>query len=142
MPYYSYVQSVQNIALSELLGYPERMRLIEDNEAMSGKDDKPLRVGEVFRTLTDAVWSDVADARKAAAKQTEDDDEAVQVELSKVRRNLQRLHLRRLLSIMMGPRSLSGSASYAVFAVSSPYPSEARSLARLHVKEIQGLIAD
>ncbi len=158
-PYYAYVQSIQNIALSEMFAYGDRLRMIEDNEALADKDDKPLRSSEVFRTFTDAIWSDLVKARDEAAKPADSDDEEtddeeadedeesaedsmVELNLPKVRRNLQRQYLKHLVGITLGPRSLSGGAAFAYFSIGAPFPSESRSLARMHVKEIHALIKD
>jgi hypothetical protein len=148
-PFYAYVESIQNIALSEAFGSAEKLQMVENNEALADKDDKPLRTSEVFRTFTDAVWSDLAtalkDAKKSSADEDDEDaesDEGEELALSKVRRNLQRLHLRYLVDIVLGPRS-SAYAAYAYFSsVDSDFPSESRSLARAHLKEIHGMITD
>lgn len=162
VPFYGYIQSIQNIALSEAFGSAEKLRMIENNEALSAKDDKPLRTAEVFRTFTDAVWGDLKTALrkadKAAASKDADksDDESAdkedqdgdakepqELKLAKVRRNLERLHLKYLLKITLGPQAMSPYAAYAYFSsADSAFPAEARSLARLHVKEIQGLIKE
>ncbi|HYO25722.1 MAG TPA: zinc-dependent metalloprotease, partial [Lacipirellulaceae bacterium] len=178
VPYYEYVQAIQNIAMSEAFGSSARLGMIESNEALADEDSKPLRAAEVFRTFTDAVWSDLKGVAKQAAAKAEndakaeagdeaeedaddddssndsdddeadddsndDEDEAVKLAITKVRRNMQRTYLQYLITIALGPKYDSGSLAYALFAsASSPYPADARSLARQHLKEIHGLIRE
>lgn len=133
-PFYAYVASIQNVALAEAFGSGLRFRLIESNEALADEQDDPLRAADVFRTFTDAVWSDLQRADEGGSKE---------LKLSKVRRNLQRLHLRYLAGIVLWPKESGGaSAAYAMFTgMGDPFPAEARSLARQHLKEIRDLVA-
>src|SRR5690606_38166364 len=87
--------------------------------------------------FTDAIWSDLR-----AAKQAEEGEEAAELNLTKVRRNLQRRHLQYLVDIVLGPKGYGGMPmAYAMFTGSgAPFPAEARSLARRHLKEIQALV--
>jgi hypothetical protein len=139
IPYYAQVEAIQNIPLAEAFGSAARMELIESNEAMVDADAKPLQTAEVFRTFTDAIWSDLKNV-----KESEEDDEAVELSLSKVRRNLQRRHLQYLVDIVLGPKGFSGSPlAYAMFTSSGQqFPAEARSLARHHLKEIHRTVGD
>jgi hypothetical protein len=133
VPFFAYVQSIQNIALSEALGSGSRMQAIETNEALAGDDANPLQMDEVFRTITDAVWSDL----KEVADEDSDKDE---LKLSKVRRNMQRTQLEYLINIALGPKYDSYSLAYLFSSVGQSYPADARSLARAHVKEIRELV--
>ena len=134
VPYYAYVRAIQNIAISEAFGDGSRLRMIESNEALSGEDDKPLKSGEVFRTFTDAVWSDL---KSIDAKENDD------LKISTIRRNMQRTYLEYLVTIAVGPKSDLFGLSYAYFSsASQSYPADARSLARMHLKEIRSLIDD
>jgi hypothetical protein len=93
-------------------------------------------MSEVFRTLTDGIWSELAEP-SAEAK-----GKASSVALSTMRRNLQREHLRRLSSMIVGdrPNRTGDSLGYMFFFGSASIPADARSLARLHLKEIDGRI--
>lgn len=137
IPYYAQVEAIQNIPLAEAFGSAARLQLIESNEAMVDPKEKPLQTAEVFRTFTDAIWTDLQEA-----KQAEDGDEAAELNLTKVRRNLQRRHLQYLVDIVLGPKGYGGtSMAYAMFTGSGePFPAEARSLARQHLKEIHALV--
>ena len=97
---------------------------------------EPLKMSEVFRTLTDGIWSELAEP-SADAK-----DKASSVALSTIRRNLQREHLRRLGTMVLGDRSnRSGdSLGFMFFFGSAAVPADAARLARLHLKEIDGRI--
>jgi hypothetical protein len=161
VPFYSYVQAIQDIAFSEAFGSGSRLEMIENNEALADEDDKPLQSAEVFRAFTDAVWSDLkAIASKSQQGQEEakdddaDDDDAedegdddsddsestAELKMSKVRRNMQRTYLGYLIRIALGPKSDSYGLSYAYFGGGGSYPADARSLARKHLKEIHGVI--
>ena len=89
---------------------------LQNNALKADKDDKPLTLAEVFRSLTDGIWNDAAADGKDGAKT---------LQSSVVRRNLQREHLKDLTTLVVGP---------------SAAPADARSLARAHLKEIGGHI--
>jgi hypothetical protein len=139
VPYYAQVEAIQNIPLAEMFGSAARLELIENNEAMVDAGAKPLQTAEVFRTFTDAIWSDLKNV-----EEPEDGEETVELALSKVRRNLQRRHLQYLVDITLGPKGFGGMPmAYAMFTSSGDqFPAEARSLARLHLKEIQRMVGD
>jgi hypothetical protein len=87
-------------------------------------------MSEIFRTLTDSVWSELTP--KDAGK-----DE--KFEISLIRRNLQREHLRKLSKIVVQQRRNPMYDLYdyvSFFGGSQAYPADARSLARMHVREI------
>ncbi|WP_428305361.1 zinc-dependent metalloprotease [Lacipirellula sp.] len=139
IPYYAQVEAIQNIPLSEMFGSSARLELIESNEAMVDPDQKPLQTAEVFRTFTDAIWSDLK-----KIEEPEDGEDAVEVKLSKVRRNLQRRHLQYLVDITLGPKGYGGMPlAYAMFmGGGDQFPAESRSLARQHLKEIHRVVGD
>jgi len=88
----------------------------------------PLTVAEVFRCLSDSVWSDLPSEKPASDKSTV------------IRRNLQREHLKKMTALVLGQPSLSGGI-HELMAVmrhgaAGTVPPDARSLARLHLKEI------
>jgi hypothetical protein len=91
-------------------------------------------MSEVFRTLTDGVWSELGSDSK---------EQPEKFEISLVRRNLQREHLRKLSTIVVGQQrnSLYDLYAYVSFSGSGyEYPADARSLARMHLKEINGKV--
>ncbi len=81
-------------------------------------------MAEVFTALTDGIWSDVGNNS------------------STIRRNLQRDHLRRLSTLVLGSRgnAYSDAYSYAVFVGSSNVPADAKSLARMHLTQMNDRI--
>ncbi|MGI9429144.1 MAG: zinc-dependent metalloprotease, partial [Bythopirellula sp.] len=95
-------------------------------EQMDEGENEPLQIGEVFRTLTDSIWSELEEA----------EDE---LECSTIRRNLQRDHLSRLNRLVLGNRRGSSGDLFGFimfYGGSSNYPADARSLARLHLIEL------
>ncbi len=87
---------------------------IQNNALQADKDDKALTVAEVFRSLTDGIWNldPVADK----------DSKRVTYESSITRRNLQREYLKDLTGL--------------VLQQSDARPADARSLARMHLRDI------
>ncbi len=120
------VLRIQQIVLSHCLS-PDVLGRLENQQLMSKPEDKPLAMSEVFRTLTDGIWTEVPK-----------DGKAEKVQCSLIRRNLQRDYLRRLCQIVIGPGRTTSSASF-IFILGGgggSYPADARSLARLHLKEL------
>jgi len=132
------ILGIQKIVLGHCLS-PDTLARLQNQELQADPGADPLRIDEVFRALTDGIWSNL-DAIPAK------DDKNAKPGLSTVRRNLQREHLRRLGSMVLGDRSggLSDNFAYVVLLgrSSASTPADARSLARLHLKEINGRIAD
>ncbi|WP_165243774.1 zinc-dependent metalloprotease [Paludisphaera soli] len=133
---YERILGIQRIVLGHCLGASTLSRL-QNQELQANPGSSPLRVDEVFRALTDGVW---ADLDKLPTKDEKDPKPG----LSTVRRNLQREHLRRLGTMVIG--SGGGGAEGPAYVVlygrgGGSVPADARSLARLHLKEIAGKIA-
>ncbi|MGE3821954.1 MAG: zinc-dependent metalloprotease, partial [Isosphaeraceae bacterium] len=122
------ILGIQKIAMNQCLSADVLSRL-QNQELQIDAGASPLRVAEVFRTLTDGVWTELSDKDHAPEKA---------LAISTIRRNLQREHLRRLSAIVLGSRgsSLNEAFSYVLFSNRSGYPADARSLARMHLKEI------
>jgi hypothetical protein len=120
---YDRILGIQRIVLNHCFD-PSVLRRLQNQQLLSD-DQQPLQMAEVFRALTDGIWSELQ-ADKGAGCST-------------IRRNLQREHLRNLYRVAIGPRS-SGYDDLFAFVVflggSSTYPADARSLARMHLKEI------
>jgi Met-zincin/Domain of unknown function (DUF5117) len=124
------VLAIQKIALSHCLSASVLTRL-QNQELQSEPGSKPLVMAEVFRSLTDGIYSELNAPALA-------DGKPHPVTCSTIRRNLQREYLRRLSTIVLGQgRSPYGDAfPYILFNGSAGYPADARALARLHLKEI------
>ena len=134
-PIHERVLAIQKIVLNQCLAADTLGRL-QNQELMADETSEPLKMSEVFRTLTDGIWSELAEPS------TESKDKASPVLLSTMRRNLQREHLRRLGTMVVVDRSnrSADSLGFMFFFGSSTIPADARSLARLHLKEIDGRI--
>jgi hypothetical protein len=126
---YDLVLRIQQIVLRHcfdpsVLKRLQNQRLLVD-EVEEGEHES-LQIAEVFRTLTDSIWSELEEA----------EDE---LECSTIRRNLQRDHLGRLNRLVLGNRRRSSGDLFGFIIFSggsSSYPADARSLARLHLIEI------
>lgn len=126
-PVYDRILGIQRIVLNQCLNGSVLSRL-QQQELQGGDDAKPLKISQVFRSLTDGVWSEVTT-----------DKEEKELEISTIRRNLQREHLRRLSTIVLGNRRspYEDLYGYVVFSGgSSSVPADARSLARMHMAQI------
>jgi hypothetical protein len=121
------VLRIQQIVLSHCLSASVLHRL-QNQQLMMAEDAKPLRIAEVLRTLTDAIWSELPNGEMPE-----------KLEISLIRRNLQRDHLRRLCQIVVNSSgsNYANLYGYAVFlGGSGAYPADARSLARMHLHEL------
>ncbi len=106
------ILNVQRVALNQLLA-PDVLSRIQNNALKADKDDKPLTVAEGFRSLTDGIWS--------AEMPGEDKDGKRHHESSITRRNLQREYVKDLTQLVLNSRG---------------GPADARSLARMHLRDI------
>jgi hypothetical protein len=133
------ILGIQKIVLGQCLAADVLSRL-ENQELEVDAGADPLRVSEVFRALTDGIWSELANPTAAAAG-ARDKDKAFA--LSTIRRNLQREHLRKLSTMVLGNRRspYEDLFGYVYFYGGATYPADARSLARMHLKEINARIA-
>ncbi len=132
------ILAIQKIVLGHCLS-PSTLARLENQQLQSDAGTNPLKMEEVFRSLTDGIWSDLDRLSKPAT------DKAAKPALSPIRRNLEREYLRRLSNIVLGSNASSYGDlyGYVVFTrggnVSAP--ADARALARLHLKEIAGRIS-
>jgi hypothetical protein len=124
------ILATQKIVLAQCLD-PGVLSRLQNQELQAEPNTNPLKVSEVFRALTDGIWSEL----KAPAA----DGKAPTVTCSTIRRNLQREYLRRLSGMVIGGSqggfSPGDRFAYAFFADSRAVPADARALARLHLKE-------
>ena len=124
------VLAIQKIVLSESLS-PTTLKRLQNQQLQADPGADPLRMEEVFRTMTDATWSELCNLAAPG------DDKA---SLSALRRNLQREYLRRLTTMVLGesPNPFGDRFSYIVIRSGGEdsVPADARSLARLHLGEI------
>jgi hypothetical protein len=124
----------QKIALNHCLSAGVLSRL-ENQVLLLDEGSDALRPSQVFRALTDGVWSELGNPADGGKDKP--------FTVTTIRRNLQREHLRRLGVIVLGTRRspLEELYGYVIFSGSGTYPADARSLARMHLKEINTRIA-
>ncbi len=128
-PLYETVLSIQRIVLSRFLD-SQVLRSIQNAELLAGDGQEVLKIPEVFDALTDTIWKELPSTTAAAG-------EKKKVEITAIRRNLQREHLKRLSNMVLGPRNDFGNMFYFVFYdFDQPAPADARALARHHLKAI------
>jgi hypothetical protein len=127
-PLHEHILRIQQVVLGHALS-PDVLSRIQNNGVNGDKEarDKPLALAEVFRSLTDGIWPEPLNRAKGKRH----------VQTSIVRRNLQRRHLEDLSSLVLG--SEPRGRGFRFFSSPSA-PPDARSLARAHLKEIDGKI--
>ena len=120
------ILAIQSIALNHCLD-ASVLRRIQNQSLLAENGEKPLEIAEVFRSLTDGVWSTM-DGGKGSTEI--------------IRRNLQREHLQKLCRIVLGerPDPFGSMFGFVIFSGSGNYPADARSLAIAHLNEVQGKI--
>jgi hypothetical protein len=91
---------------------PTVLKRLQNSALKVEKDEQPLTLAEVYRSLTDGIWVDVPKEASRDGKRATS---------SVVRRNLQREHLKELTRLIVDGRVA---------------PADARSLARMHLREI------
>ena len=129
-PVYARVLGIQRIALAHCLSGDVLTRL-QNQELQADPASNPLKISEVFRALTDGIWSELGAPKDQP------------LSISTIRRNLQREHLSRLSAIVLGSQAGFNPGDGAVFVLLSNtggVPADAKSLARLHLKELRGKI--
>jgi hypothetical protein len=131
---YDELSWIQRIVLSRFLD-PAVLSRIQNVELHAAADQEVLKLPEVFTALSTAIWSELPAADAAAS--------AGKLEISTLRRNLQREHFKRLAQMVLGPKQSGSSFSdffFIGFYMPDP-PADARSLARHHLREIDKRIA-
>ena len=124
-PVNEWVLNIQTQVLDELLD-PGTLKRVQNNTRTADKGDDPLTLAEVFRTLTDGVCCDLPDA----------DGKAAGGKCSVVGRNLQRAYVAKLSELILGPKPSPYYFTFYFFDDAGPAPADARSLARMHLREI------
>jgi hypothetical protein len=129
-PVYRLVLNIQEIVLDHCLD-PDVLQRIQNQEMQSDAGTNPLKISEVFRSLSDGIFTELT-AQPAK-------DAAAPYAISTMRRNLQREYIKRLSAMVLGPRSGSPTGGYAfviLYGARSAPPADAKNLARLHLEEI------
>jgi hypothetical protein len=129
-PIYRLVLQIQEIVLDHCLSSGVLQR-IQSQEMQSDPGTNPLKISEVFRSLSDGIFTELAAAPPKEG--------AAPFAISTIRRNLQREYVKRLSSLVLGPRNDSRTSSYSFvifFGTRTAPPADAKNLARLHLEEI------
>jgi hypothetical protein len=130
-PLHDRILGIQRIVLNHMYD-PSVLARIQNNSLKADKDEVPLTVAEVFRCMTDSVWSEYPAIPTKETKQANG--------TSILRRNLQREQLKDLSNLVIGQRpSPTGFSHFGGIVFSSrsaSVPPDARSLARMHLREI------
>jgi hypothetical protein len=128
-PVHDRILRIQRIVLNHLLSGSVLTR-IQNNALKAEGDDQALTPAEVFRTLTEGIWNEYPKSPKEAGDAKSNS--------SVIRRNLQREHVKDLMRMVLGPKS--GGGGFMMFlggGGSASVPPDARSLARMHLREIE-----
>ncbi|HCS52959.1 MAG TPA: hypothetical protein DIW81_15420 [Planctomycetaceae bacterium] len=104
------VLSIQRMALTSLL-HEQTLKRVQEIELHAEKDQKVLTLPVIFDSLTTAIWSEVPNEINPNEP----------IEISTLRRNLQRAYLTQLSGIALGTTAA---------------PADAKSLARLHLQDL------
>jgi hypothetical protein len=127
------VLAIQRMVMSRFLD-SSVLRAIQNSELHAAKDQPVLQLPEVFDALTDAIWTELPTAGHPADKKSK-------LEISTIRRNLQREHVKRLSNLVLGPNNDFSDFIFLLFDdFGQPAPADARALARHHLKTINGRI--
>ncbi len=130
-PIYRAILNIQEIVLDHCLDSSVLHR-IQNQEMQSDPESKPLQIAEVFRSLTDGIFSDVAVPPHDAAGKP--------FAISTIRRNLQREYIKRLSTMVLGSRNDTSGQGFRfvmLYGMRSDAPADAKNLARLHLEEIR-----
>jgi hypothetical protein len=141
------VLSIQRMVLSRFLD-SKTLRSLQEAALQADAGEEVLQMPEVFDALTDAIWSelpkvsnDMKDGAKEAKEQAK--KESSKIEISTIRRNLQREHVRQLARLVVGQHG--GMRGFDLelllfFDIGKPAPPDARSLARSHLRQINARV--
>jgi hypothetical protein len=134
-PIYERVLSIQKIVLSRLFD-PSVMRTVQNAELHAGDGQEVLKLPEVFDSMTESIWKELPAPEERV-------DGKKKIEISTIRRNLQREHSKRLATLVLGSQGSNffDFDGFIFFGFMQPPPADARALARKHLKAIDDRIA-
>lgn len=119
-PIHERILSIQRVVLGHVFD-PAVLSRIQNNTLKVDTGTRPLTLAEVFRATTDGIWV-LPDGKERTGS-------------SVLRRNLQRAHLGKLFALVLGERG-GDNMIFIGFAPSASVPPDARSLARMHLRDI------
>ncbi|HEY7329071.1 MAG TPA: zinc-dependent metalloprotease [Gemmataceae bacterium] len=135
-PLHERILGIQRIVLEQVFD-PSVLSRIQNNAEKADKEEKPFTIAETFRGVTDGIWSE------GVATDKDRKDGKRRVASSVIRRNLQREHLKNLFTLVLGERQQDNSFYIIIiFGNRSSVPPDARSLARMHLRDIRKRIEE
>jgi hypothetical protein len=127
-PIFQMILELQNIVLDQCLDSSVLER-IQNQELQSDPGTSPIKVAEIFRSLSDGIFTELSGPASGSSA----------FSISTLRRNLQREYVKRLSTMVLGPRNepnFYGGYRFVIFyGMASPAPPDAKNLARLHLDE-------
>jgi hypothetical protein len=127
-PVFRLILNLQEIALDQCLD-PSVLQRIQNHEMQSDPGSDPIKIAEVFRSLSDGIFTELAAPPSGTSA----------FSISTIRRNLQREYIKRLSTMVLGPRnnpSMGGIRYIVLLGGQSAPPPDAKNLARLHLDEV------
>jgi hypothetical protein len=121
-PWHDVVLNVQRSVLARLL-HPVTLGRVLDNELRFAANEKPFKMADLFGGLNASIWSEL---------------DGGAAEISSLRRNLQREHLKQLVAITL--REPMPAPSQPGQIATPPYPEDATTLSRWALGRIQSKI--
>jgi hypothetical protein len=130
-PLHQRILNIQRVVLRHVFD-PSVLTRVQNNALKADKEEKPLTIAEIFRSVTDGVWHD------GVASDLDGKDGKRNVSSSVIRRNLQREHLKNLFTLVLGERQQDSFFGMMIFlGARDSVPPDARSLARMHLRDIR-----
>jgi hypothetical protein len=127
-PIYRLILNIQEIVLDQCLD-PSVLQRIQNQEIQSEPGSDPIKIAEIFRALSEGIFTELAPPAGRSSSYT----------ISTIRRNLQREYIKRLSTMVLGPKQDPyGGFGYRFiifFGNESSAPPDAKNLARLHLDE-------
>jgi hypothetical protein len=127
-PLHDIVGGVQEVLLDELLA-PPRLRRLVDNTVRTPAGEQPYTIGELFQTLSAAIWSELG----LGAQKPRDVDS--------FRRNLQRAYVDQLIGILIPSRGAATVTGPFGGSANIEPPEDARALARYELARLSDRLA-
>ncbi len=124
-PVHQRILGIQRVVLRHAFN-PAVLSRIQNNALKVEKGEKAFTLSELFRGVTDAIWSDATMKEEKGKKL---------LESSIISRNLQREHVQDLSTLVLGPRA-GGGLMFLMGGGGGTAPADARSLARMHLRNI------
>jgi hypothetical protein len=127
-PLYRMILNIQEIVLDQCLDSSVLQR-IQNQQAQSDPGTSPIQIAEIFRALSEGIFSELTAPPTGGTSS---------FAISTIRRNLQREYIKRLSTMVLGPRRdpyFGGYRFIIFYGLESSPPPDAKNLARLHLEE-------